>query len=361
MHESLKFYRSYQLAMNKTIHLLVIILFSVASYAQEMREYDLEMQTKHAELKGYDPTYRVNYFENIILKTFFKSNASNFQYRTLDGEQLIDLVPAGEYLIGLSFDYKWIALEASFTPNFFLNSDVENPNASAYNINLNFFYSDRWRQEFRLTFNEGFINRESSNGLTTLDEPTFDNTTLLMVQGSTFFIANKNYSYRAHYAQTERQLKSAGSLIPRVRYTYSLVDPNLEDESDFQTLQFQSFDIMGQIGYLYNFVAKETWYATFGLHVGAGYNTVTYEVEDSKDQVYDSFIYTIEPQIGLGYNNYRWFFGINGNWRNFNNTNRGAGQFSRDQAYFTVHLGYRLNDNMPMRKFFGWFEDHLGF
>ena len=34
-----------------------------------------------AELKGYDPSYRVNYFENIILRSFFKSNASNFQFR----------------------------------------------------------------------------------------------------------------------------------------------------------------------------------------------------------------------------------------------------------------------------------------
>ena len=31
------------------------------------------------------------------------------------------------------------------------------------------------------------------------------------------------------------------------------------------------------------------------------------------------------------------------------------------RAYFNIHLGYRLNDNKPMRKFFGWFEDHLGF
>ncbi|MEM1002403.1 MAG: DUF4421 family protein [Bacteroidota bacterium] len=341
----------------------LIILLCIGQFlsAQPIKDYDLEMQAKHAELKGYDPSFRVNYFENIILKTFFKSNATSFQYRTLDGAKLLDLVPAGEFLIGLSFDYKWVAFEASFSPGFLINNEVENPNATAYNINLNFFYSDRWRQEFRLTFNEGFLNRSSNEGINTFDEPTFDNTTLLIIQGSTFFITNRNYSYRAHYAQTERQLKSAGSFIPRIRYTYSEVDPNLEEESEFQTLQFSSIDILGQIGYLYTFVTKQTWFATIGLHAGAGYNNVTYKVENSKNQIFDSFVYTFEPQLAAGYNNYRWFFGASGNWRNFNNANEGAGQFSRDQTYFEIHVGYRLNDNKSMRKFFGWFEDHLGF
>ena len=44
-----------------------------------------------------------------------------------------------------------------------------------------------------------------------------------------------------------------------------------------------------------------------------------------------------------------------------NNLNNENNQISRDSEYFQVHLGYRLNDNKPMRKFFGWFEDHLGF
>ena len=344
--------------------LLVLLLIGAFNtmLSQPIRDYDVEMQAKHAELKGYDPSYRVNYFENIILRSFFKSNASNFQFRTLDGEQLIDLVPAGEFLIGISFDYKWIALEASFTPKFLINNEVENPDATAYNFNLNFFYSDRWRQEFSFTYNEGFINRRPSFGATTFDEPVFfNNTTLLTIQGSTFFIANKNYSYRAHYAQTERQLKSAGSLIPRLRYTFSEVDPNLQDESEFQTIKFQSFDIMAQLGYLYTLVVKKKWYATLGLHIGGGYNSVVYDVENSRDEVFNSFIFAVEPEISLGYNNYRWFFGLNANWKNYNNTNNEAGQFSRDQAYFNIHLGYRLNDNKPMRKFFGWFEDNLGF
>ena len=50
------------------------------SYGQEMRPYDLEMQAKHAENKGYDPTYRVNYFENIIIRATYTTNINNLQF-----------------------------------------------------------------------------------------------------------------------------------------------------------------------------------------------------------------------------------------------------------------------------------------
>ena len=82
---------------------------------------------------------------------------------------------------------------------------------------------------------------------------------------------------------------------------------------------------------------------------------------NGKDLTFSNTIFAVEPEFGIGYNNYRWFYGISGNWRNFNHTNNEAGQFNRNQSYFMMHFGYRFNDNKPMRQFFGWFEEHLGF
>ena len=31
------------------------------------------------------------------------------------------------------------------------------------------------------------------------------------------------------------------------------------------------------------------------------------------------------------------------------------------EEFFNLYFGYRFNDNKPMRKFFGWFEDTFGF
>ena len=68
-----------------------------------------------------------------------------------------------------------------------------------------------------------------------------------------------------------------------------------------------------------------------------------------------------ELAVAIGYNDYRWFFGTSLNYRNNNYTNNQEDEFNNLSDYFKLYLGYRFNDNKPMRKFFGWFEDQFGF
>lgn len=342
--------------------LLLLIVTAGLARAQAIRPYDLEMQAKHAETKGYDPTYRVNYFENIILKSFITSDVANFQFRSTDGQRTFDLVPAAEYLLGFSVDYKWIALEASFSPAFMQADGIEDlSNSSSYKLSLNFFYTDRIRQELSYTNLVGFINNNSETGaieglrlLNNLEMQTF--------KGSTYYIANKNFSFRSHYAQTERQLRSAGSLIPKLTYSYSITSPNLETSIEaINTVKLKSFDLFFQLGYLYTFVTKQKWFATIGVHPGVGYNSSKYEYRDQSNQLFNNTTFAFDSELKFGYNAYRWFFGVGGNWRNYNLLNNEDNQISRDNAYFQIYAGFRFNDNKPMRKFFGWFEEHLGF
>lgn len=343
---------------------LFLLCFCLANlvFSQNIRPYDLEKQAAHAKLKGYDPTFRVNYFENIILRSFITSDVANFQFRSTDGQRTFDLVPAAEYLLGFSVDYKWIALEASFSPSFRQIDGFEDlSNSSSYRLGLNFFYSDRLRQELSYTSLVGFINNNPRTGAIE-GLRLLNNLELQTLKGSTYFIANKNFSFRSHYAQTERQLRSAGSLIPKLTYTYSITDPNLDVPSEaVNTAKLKSFDLIFQLGYLYTFVGKQKWFATLGIHPGVGYNTAKYEFLDKSEALFNNISFAFDSELKIGYNAYRWFFGFGGNWRNYNILNNESNQINRDNAYLEVYLGFRFNDNKPMRKFFGWFEDHLGF
>jgi hypothetical protein len=333
------------------------------AYSQDIRPYDLEMQAKHAEEKGYDPSYRVNYFENIILRSTFSSNIYNLQFVNGATGNAIDLRPANENLIGFSVDYKWIALGVSFAPGFISSvSDQELKDLSeTIQLNLNFFYSDQWRQELSYTYNKGFF--VDTNFELQLEEiERFRNTELFALQGATYYIANKNFSFRAHYAQTERQLRSAGSLIPRLNYVYSIIRPSLDNITiDVTTAQLDSFDLIGSLGYLYTFVYNRKWLATVGVHPGIGYNHSHYTFNNNSQAFFNSASFTFKSEITLGYNSYRWFFGINGFWQNFNNSNIQDNEINSDRAFILLYLGYRFNDNKPMRKFFGWFEEKFGF
>jgi len=346
---------------------LIFILLSIhVSLAQKMRPYDLEMQAKHAKLKGYDTLYRVNYFENIIIKTEFSSDIREIEYINGVTGNRISLLPISEYQIGASIDYKWIALGVSFTPKFLMNSEFrdEVEKSSSLGLSINFFYSDRWRQELSYNTFKGFYSEIELNDKGIKKNIALSDTKYESFEGSTYFIINKNFSFRAHYAQTERQLKSAGSFIPRLKYGYNKTNIVFNsDEFINEINQINNYVIIGQIGYLYTFVLNKKWFATIGVHPGVGYSysELKYYKRPTPIQPFNNVTFTLDGELAIGYNDYRWFFGTSLNYRNNNYTNNQEDEFSNLSDYFKVYLGYRFNDNKPMRKFFGWFEDKFGF
>lgn len=340
----------------------VYFLTISTSHAQNIKDYDLDKQAEHAKIKGYDPLYRVNYFENIILKSTLTSDVANLSMKNGRTGEEINIKPIAEHLISLSFDYKWIALGISFAPKFLLDSDNhELDESNSFGMSLNFFYSDRWRQELSYKQYNGFISTSSSSNH---NEALLANTTLETIGGSTYFIANRNYSFRAHYAQTERQLKSAGSLIPKLNYTYGVTKPNIVSTDTNNEIEvIKNFDMRLLLGYLYTFVHNKKWFATAGIHPGIGHNNGQYEYAGGYPgkETFNTVYFAFNTELGLGFNNYRWFFGANYNYKNYNYTNTKNNEFTREAGYFNVYFGYRFNDNKPMRKFFGWFEDTFGF
>lgn len=349
------------------VFLLVTLYSSITLLAQNIRDYDIEMQQQHAEAKGYDPAYRVNCFENIILKTNYTIDEAQLELVNVDEGQNISIKPLATHQIGFSFDYKWIGLGVSFAPKGIggNSDDSAGTDGSYISAELNFFYSDQWRQELRYRSYDGFLN--PNNSFFDDDNPfPLDLTTVEVIEGSTFYIANKNFSFRAHYAQTERQLKSAGSFIPRLKYSFMKSKPNVDSEIN-QTYanieQINSIDILAQIGYLYTFVWEQKWFTTIGIRPGVGFNNSKYNfvegitVKDSNS----TFSYGLGADLKVGYNNYRWFFGAGYELDSYYYQTIIDEQVRRETGNFSVYLGYRFNDNKPMRKFFGWFEDTFGF
>lgn len=341
---------------------IILYCISLSVNAQDKDAYYKEMQARHAKTFGYDPEFRVNYSENIALRANFFSDIATYQFKNLNTGQLYELNPVAESLIGVAMDYKWFSLGLSFGPKFLLtNIDQElQEKSQSFKFDLNAFYSDQWGQTFTLLFNRGFnvtsFNTELNNDLNALK-----NTEFQFYGGSTFFIINENFSYRAYKFQTERQLKSAGSFVPKLSYSYSVTNPNITEPVVILDIdKIKSLDIIADIGYYHTFVHNKTWYLTLAAQPGIGYNSSRYHVINSTNKNFDSLSFALNVELGIGYNSYRWFFGVLGNWRNYNNTNNEQDQINRDSAYFKIHLGYRLNDNKPMRNFFGWFEKLLG-
>jgi len=349
---------------------IILLLFNLSvntAIAQEISPSNQIEELTSVKIKKNDTSYKVRYYDRIILKTTFSSETPSFIFVDNQTGSEIEVNPVTEYKQGLTFIYRWLTLALSFTPKYLINDKgIEAlKNSKTFGLEFNIILSERWRQELGYKYYEGFFN--SGNPL--IEEGAFANTTFEIFQGSTVFTVNRNFSFRAHYDQTERQLKSAGSLIPRLTYDFSnsslnFIDSNLDNNVD----QIKSINVYAQVGYLYTFVHNQKWFATIGAHPGIGYNysrdkyfTGATNSETSSTENYHNISLALEAETSLGYNSDRWFFGTSFNWRNYNYTNKRDDVFVSNDNYFNVHLGYRLNGNTPMRKFFGWFEKKLGY
>ncbi len=116
----------------------------------------------------------------------------------------------------------------------------------------------------------------------------------------------KKFSYRAAFDQTEKQLRSAGSLIVGggVYYTDIKSDTSFifNDKNKLKNFQFGV-----SAGYAYTWVASRRYYLSGSASVGVNFGNETIErIGKDKLEVYPSVI----ARISTGYNHTKWSVGF---------------------------------------------------
>jgi hypothetical protein len=325
----------------KIKYLYLCTLFSVKLF------YGQEGALEHAIRYKYNPLIRENHFEKMIFKMDLNSDVNSFRVPNLGNENHPEsrFYPNQKLKLRYSFDYKFLGIFLATSPKFLPgNNTVEKGKTSTFDLSFKFFYSDRLRQEVDYKTIRGFY----------LEVPTlpneielFPNLTINTIGGKTFYILNNNFSYRAFDNMTERQLVSAGSLIPSVAYYFSTLTTSQENKGKRNLDKINSIDGLLQIGYIYNFVFSKKWFTTIGVHPGLGYNSSTSYFEtgisDKERKVkYDKFNLNYDLNLSLGYNNKDFFSGFKYLYRDYKFSDNLAVPLINSKSRFEFFIGYRL-------------------
>jgi hypothetical protein len=340
--------------------LLILFFLSILSYSQE------EGDRKHARKYGYKTKYRINYFNKMILKVDLNSDIDNFYIPRLNytnfGQN--SFIPNEVLKLRFSFDYKFLSLYFSTSPNFLPgnNDDPEKGDTKSLDLSFKFFYSDRLRQEVTYKNIRGFYLRDFI-----LNQPieVFSDLDITTIGGKTFYIVNNNFSYRAFESQTERQMRNAGSIIPSFSYYYNKLDTNKISDAEINLNQIKSYDAFLQVGYMYNFVLDTKWFATAGVHPGIGVNRsdsfYTKQINNSESITRSTNInYNIDIDAAIGYNNKNFFGGTKFNYKNFEYNNKSSTELINSKTILTFYVGYRFDEVKPVKKAFEFLEDKFG-
>ncbi|WP_395076719.1 DUF4421 family protein [Flavobacterium sp.] len=337
---------------------LIFILSTLNLCAQD------EDEIIHAKTQGYNPEYRLNYFNKMIFQIDLNSDIDIYNIPKLNYTDNIEsaFIPNNIIKTKFSFDYKFLGLFISVSPDFLSGNNVDSPygKTKILDLSFKFFYTDRLRQEVVFKSIKGFY----------LDDPekedpieVFNDMEINTIGGKTFYIINRNFSYRAFESLTERQIKSDGSFIPSIAYYQNRLNVNKVNNSETYLSSIKSLDVFVQLGYMHNFVIYKKWFSTLGAHPGVGFNnsidSFVNPADNSNIQNKTANInFVLESNFAVGYNNKNFFTGIRTNYRNLDFDSRT--EIASTKLSFGVFAGYRFDENKTVKKGFEYIEKHLG-
>jgi len=157
------------------------------------------------------------------------------------------------------------------------------------------------------------------------------------------YSSNTNFSFRSLTSQTERQLKSAGSIIPVAHLRFYKLD---DKSSGASTQKSNNFEFGAGPGYVYTFVVKQKLYLSLGLLSSLGYLNTTLTTRLPAGDIttkQNNFVFQWDAKVGIGYNDKSFYTGLYGTLSEteYGQENTAVRNFEK-RIYYHVFVGFRL-------------------
>jgi hypothetical protein len=269
--------------------------------------------------------YVETYPTRLTWRNSLTSTGNSFVLRDTELGTDLTLNPERSVYFHTSLQFRALELGFGFSPAW-LNPDRDLEGARLFNLDFR-LYTGRWMHALTYVDQVGF--RADFEGI----EFPFPDFASRKVGGTTSFVLNRRFSFRAIHSQNEWQMKSAGSFVPRMMAYYTRYQLTTDAGSETQ----HSFDLGLGPGYHYNWVLGKHWLISAGVTAGLGFNIL--ELEEGTNTYW---LWETQFRSTLGYNSDTLFAGIGGQYTFYEH---GAGSQTRldDRIHYVqAYLGYRF-------------------
>lgn len=203
--------------------------------------------------------------------------------------------------LGLGVAWKGFSVSFSYGFDFFRDKKKGKTNSLEFQHH---WYGRKFMYDFILQQHKGFYNQKRNDDKTYNLHPDVK----MNMYGGTlqYVFNNKKFSYNAAMNQTEKQLKSAGSILAGVSLFYSKVQTDTTVIFEKLTANHENLQFGFSGGYAYTWVINKNWFlsgsASIGLNMGNNYPKHFFK---KKMEFYP----TINSRMGFGYNSDTWSLG----------------------------------------------------
>lgn len=300
--------------------------------------------------RNHDSTYISSYADQLTTKLLAISKINYFNIKDKENGSSIRFRPDRKLNLGIGISYKWFALDLAFNFGIGEQSNFENSKTTDFQgaiFSSKQYISGSYQYYYGYQY-AGF------DGVPQDDRPESSNRddirTVSTVIQYLFAFNYDKFSLKAPFIQNELQRKSAGSFLIGARFHLLNIDADSSMvpssakgyfNEDVYLTSITGSSVMISAGYMYTFVFREHFYATFGLIPGIGVN-----LGDFKSDIKQPFIAHVgtgwSTMNAIGYNSNRFFGGIQLIADNYNFKMEKALMLNQGHGKIKFHLGFRF-------------------
>lgn len=296
----------------KTAGIYAILLFIVSPVLMNAQELD----TIKTNLPQNNYIERMDQY--LAIKLSLNNDVKGFKVNNTGNIGSFEIKANDQNVLKLGINYRWLSFSISATPKFIPGNNDNtlkgNTKASSYAFAFNF---DHWNQALSYTRVKGYYLNNTGDynpGWVKDVDPfvQFPDLVYTSYYGHTAYKFNKNFSFNAVSAQTERQLKSAGTFMPVLSYNYYIIDDQTALTGQNSSQKQNNLEALLSLGYFYTYAMQKKLYISAGAVAGAGFIATKLLTRMPAQQITTHTtnpLFRFEGFLGVGYNAKRFFAG----------------------------------------------------
>ncbi|MCT4613262.1 MAG: DUF4421 domain-containing protein [Marinifilaceae bacterium] len=276
----------------RSVLFLVLLLFSLKSYTQN---------------DSIDLNYIEEHRNKLILSIHNEGLNNTIEYHSKDEDLEFSTNVPSSY--GFGMQYKWLRFNINILKGKgFSNRERELTNKFKFGINL---CKRKWLISYTYRRYKGhYIEIDDK-----IISDNAENTKLISNRLSFLYYFNGNrYSYKTALFHSERQKRSAGSLVTGVSlmndYFYFGDNIILSSLLTNDTRSFENRYLAYKLGYAHSFAVYDRFHFSFGVVPGISFQRGRINKTSGISNIKNTVSFYLESRFSIGYNTDKYFFGF---------------------------------------------------
>ncbi len=298
--------------------------------------------------------YIIDYKKRFNVKLEVSNDITSYEFLSDGDKYKFSLRPNLNLRYGIVFSYKFLSVRIGVRPKISDEQKEEKGGSDTFRFRLQLLF-DNWNHVLEYNIDKGYYVANTSDFVPFADniKIQYPEMSSNILYGTSSYRFNKNYSMRAFESQTEVQVKSAGSFMPGISYSfYALTGTNVMKDENGDLIyrdyfnEYSGLNLALSVGYFYTFVLKKFWFINAYAVPRAGIDFYTTQINSPDGKIKktsNNAFLALNYGFGGGYNGNKIFFGAEIKNRITNEKlSSNKVQITPIQNHFSVYFGYRF-------------------